>query len=74
MLYSVENFPNQIAVINLSKDLLTGTIEGYIRSPSFDVPTTAAFFGSFVYAINGRFRLDGSSPPESDDDVVLVPK
>ena len=71
-LYSVENFPNRIAVIELSDDLLTGTIERYVTSPNFDVPATAAFFGDAIYAINARFRFDGSTPPERDDDVVRV--
>jgi sugar lactone lactonase YvrE len=71
-LYSVENFLNRIAVIDLSKDLLTGTIQDYISSPNFDVPSTAAFFGSSIYAVNARFRLDGSSPPNTDDDIVQV--
>jgi hypothetical protein len=71
-LYSVENFLNRIAVIDLSKDLLTGTIERYITSPNFDVPATAAFMGGAIYAINARFRMDGSAPPERDDDVVRV--
>jgi hypothetical protein len=71
-LYSVENFPNRIAVITLSKDLLTGTIERYITSPNFDVPSTAAFFGDWIYAVNARFRLDGSTPPSVDDDIVQV--
>jgi sugar lactone lactonase YvrE len=71
-LYSVENFMNRIAVIELSKDLLTGMITGYIESPNFDVPTTAAFFGSAIYAVNARFRLDASAPPEVNDDVVRV--
>jgi sugar lactone lactonase YvrE len=71
-LYSVENFMNRVAEIELSKDLLTGTIAGYIESPNFDVPTTAAFFGSAVYAVNARFRLDGSAASNADDDVVRV--
>ena len=71
-LYSVENFPNRIAVIDLSADLLTGTIASYITSPNFDVPATAAFMGDAIYAINARFRMDGSAPPERDDDVVRV--
>jgi hypothetical protein len=71
-LYSVENFPNRIAVIELSSDLLTATIASYITSPNFDVPATAAFMGGAIYAINARFRFDGSAPPERDDDVVRV--
>ena len=71
-LYSVENYMNRIAVIELSDDLLTGTIERYVTSPHFDVPATAAFFGDAVYAINARFRMDGSAPPQRDDDVVRL--
>ncbi|AMY08146.1 Gluconolactonase [Luteitalea pratensis] len=71
-LYSVENFPNRIAVIELSDDRLTGTIERYVTSPNFDVPSTAAFFGESIYAINARFRFDGSTPPQRDDDIVRV--
>jgi DNA-binding beta-propeller fold protein YncE len=71
-LYSVENFLNRIAVIDLSKDLLTGTITTYITSPNFDVPATAAFMGGGIYAINARFRMDGSVPPERNDDIVRV--
>ena len=71
-LYSNENFMNRLAVIDLSKDLLSGMIERYITSPNFDVPSTSAFFGDSIYAINARFRLDGSSPPSRDDDIVQV--
>ena len=71
-LYSVENFPNRVAVIELSGDLLMGTIERYVTTPNFDVPATAAFFGESIYAINARFRFDGSAPPQRDDDVVRV--
>jgi hypothetical protein len=59
--------------MDLSKDLLTATIEEqYITSSHFDVPSTAAFFGDSIYAVNARFRLDNSTPPEADDDVVEV--
>ena len=71
-LYSVENFRNRIAAIELSADLSTATITGYLTSPNFDVPTTAAFFGSALYAVNARFRADGSLPLPADDDVVWV--
>lgn len=68
--YSVENFSNRIAVIALSTDLLTSTTTGCLTSPVFDVPTTAAFLGSAIYAVNARSRADGSVPPDVDDDVV----
>ena len=40
----------------------------------FALGATAAFFGNAIYAINARFRMDGSSPPERDDDIVRVPR
>ena len=58
-LYVVRNQLNTIVVIDLSSDLLQGTVRGEITSPLFDVPTTIAMFGSSLYAINARF----STPP-----------
>ena len=71
-LYSVENYLNRIAVIDLSKDPLTGTIEGYITSPNFDVPATAAFMGGRDPRSTPASGCDRSAPPQRDDDVVRV--
>ncbi len=72
-LYSVENFLNQIAVIELFRDLLTGSVTRYITWPHFDVPSTAAFFGDAIYAVNARFRFPGQPPAgPADDDIVPV--
>lgn len=60
-LYVVQNFLNQIAVIELAPDLASGTIVGAITSPDFDIPTTAARFGNSLYAVNARF--DDGFPP-----------
>jgi len=70
-LYVVQNFINQIAVIALSSDFSSGTIESTITSPLFRVPTTIARFGGALYAVNARF---GTPPtPDTDYDVVRVP-
>lgn len=70
-LYVVQNRLNQIAVIELSPDLSTGTIEALITSRDFRVPTTIARFGNSLYAVNARF---GTPPaPDTEYEVVRVP-
>ena len=54
-LYVVQNFLNQIAVVNLNNDLTSGAIERTITDPAFRVPTTIASFGDSLYAVNARF-------------------
>lgn len=54
-LYVVRNRLNQIAVIKLAPNLLSGEVTGTITSRRFDVPTTIARFGSSLYAVNARF-------------------
>ena len=52
----VEGDPSrEIALIELSPDLTTGTLVGTITSDDSDVPTTIARFGSSLYAVNARF-------------------
>jgi sugar lactone lactonase YvrE len=58
-LYVVQNTNNRIALVTLAPDLGSGTVTGAITSPSFDVPTTVAMFGSRLYAVNARF----TTPP-----------
>jgi len=70
-LYVVQNSLNQIAVIELSPDLSSGTIESLLTSPNFRVPTTIAKFGNALYAVNARF---GTPPtPDTEYEVVRVP-
>ena len=69
-LYVVQNRLNQVAVIGLDPDLSHGTVESFITSPSFDIPTTAASFGNALYAVNARF---GTPPtPETEYEIVRV--
>ncbi|HET9909616.1 MAG TPA: hypothetical protein VFQ23_23415, partial [Anaerolineales bacterium] len=71
-LYVVQNQLNQIAVVKLSTDLSSGTIEETITSPNFRVPTTIAQFGNSLYAVNARF---GTPPtPDTEYEVVQVPR
>jgi hypothetical protein len=67
-LYVVRNFLNQIAVVELAPDLLSGTVAELITNPNFDIPTTVAGFGNSLYAVNARF----STPPLPDTEYQIV--
>jgi sugar lactone lactonase YvrE len=69
-LYVVQNQNNQIAVIRLAPDLGSGTPIRTITSPNFDVPTTIAWFGAWLYAVNARFTTPPS--PSTTYSVVKV--
>jgi sugar lactone lactonase YvrE len=70
-LWAVENFSNQIARIRLAPDLTSGVVEEVITSDLFQVPTTAARFGSRLAVVNAKF--DTGIPPTADQyEVILV--
>jgi sugar lactone lactonase YvrE len=71
-LYVVQNFFNQIAVIELTPDFSAGEIVSTITSRFFDVPTTVAKFGSTLCVVNARFTTPPT--PDTEYDVVCVPK
>jgi sugar lactone lactonase YvrE len=71
-LYVVQNRMNQIAVVEMADDLLSGTIVRHITDPAFDVPTTVASLGNALYAVNARFG--NPNPDTADYDVVRVLK
>jgi sugar lactone lactonase YvrE len=54
-LYVVQNRLNQVAVIELNQAGTTGRQVDTITSPDFDVPTTVAAFGRWLYLPNARF-------------------
>ena len=58
-LYVVQNRLNKIAVLKLNPSGTNGRLVDKITSPDFDVPTTAAAFGSRLYLPNARF----TTPP-----------
>lgn len=69
-LYVVQNRDNKIAVIRLEHGLRRGEIKRYLTDDDFDVPTTIAAKGGFLWAVNARF----TTPPMDDTpyDVVRV--
>lgn len=71
-LYVVQNFLNQIAVVELAPDLLSGDVTDRISDPAFRIPTTAANFGPYLYAVNARF--DTPAGPDVEYEVVQIRK
>ena len=61
-LYVVQNRDNRIAVVRLDHDLDDGEITGFLTDSDFDVPTTIAEKGGFLWAVNARF----TTPPTPD--------
>lgn len=62
-LYVVQNFDNKVAVVKLTRGLRSGTVITHLTDPDFDVPTTIDDFGDHLYAVNARFRPQGTPPP-----------
>ncbi len=67
-LYVVQNRTNQIAVVELSGDLSSGTVSSTLTNPDFDVPTTVAGFDNALYVVNARFGTE----PGPDTAYVIV--
>ena len=67
-LYVVQNRLNQIAVIELDRDWLTGRLTEVLTDADLDVPTTIARFGDALYAVNGRF----TTPPTPTTPYQIV--
>ncbi|HYJ69399.1 MAG TPA: superoxide dismutase [Nocardioidaceae bacterium] len=61
-LYAVQNQLNQVAEVRLNRAGTAGTLVATHTSPDFDVPTTVAAFGPWLYLPNARFN----TPPTPD--------
>jgi sugar lactone lactonase YvrE len=68
-LWAVQN-TNQVTRVQLSPDLTSGVIEAVITSDLFQVPATAARFGSRLGVVNAKF--DTGFPPTADEWEVVV--
>lgn len=71
-IYVVQNFLNQISVVDLSSDFSSGIVSDVITDSDFMIPTTVAEFGNSLYAVNARF--DVPAGPLVEYDVVRVDK
>jgi hypothetical protein len=67
-LYVVQNQLNQIAVVRLDRDLESGRIVDTLTDADFEIPTTIARKGGFLWAVNARF----STPPTPDTEYDVV--
>lgn len=85
ILYSVENFFNQVAVYHLDYDngdsFPSAERVGIVTSPLFDTPTTVAMYKDYLVLVNARFGIGLPAPGEADVstfaetfDAVAVPK
>ena len=69
-LWAVQN-TNQVSRIRLRPNLASGVVEKVITSDLFQVPATAARFGSRLAVVNAKF--DTGIPPTADQyEIVLV--
>jgi hypothetical protein len=76
-LYVVQNFLDQVAVVELSPDLRSGSVVDRRTSDEFRIPTTFARAGSRLYLVNARFDVAfppgfGGEPVSIDYDVVRI--
>ena len=69
-LFAVQNFSNQISVVDLRPNLRSGTVTEVITSDLFQIPTTVARFGDRLAAVNAKF--DTGNPPTADRYEVVV--
>jgi sugar lactone lactonase YvrE len=67
-LYVVQNLSNQVAVIRLNAAGTSGELVEQLTDPDFQVPTTVARFGKWLYLPNARF----DTPPTPDTEYSVV--
>jgi sugar lactone lactonase YvrE len=67
-LYVVQNQLNTVAVIRLDAAGTSGELVDQLTDPDFDVPTTVAKFGKWLYLPNARF----GTPPTPDTEYSVV--
>ena len=59
---------NEIAVVDLERDLTAGVVTGILTDSDFRVPTTVARFGNDLYVVNARFGV----PPDPTTEYEVV--
>jgi DNA-binding beta-propeller fold protein YncE len=78
-LYVIQNYTNQIAIVELAPDLATGSLTSVFTQAdyAFNIPTTAAPFGDALYVVNARFEDAApltAGTPDIDYAIMRVPK
>lgn len=61
-LYVVQNRLDKVAVLSLNASGTEGRLRRTITSPTFDVPSTVARAGRYLYLPNARFTAEGDPP------------
>ena len=69
--WAVQCFSDQVSRIRLTADLKAGVIEETITHELFQVPSTAARFGSRLAVVNAKFDT-GFPPTAAEYEVVIV--
>lgn len=72
-LYVVRNRANEIVVVKLKRDVLSGVVVDRFTQPNFDVPTTLAKFGHSLYAVNAKFGTV-DDPDTAPYEIVRIPR
>jgi sugar lactone lactonase YvrE len=73
-LFAVQNRLNQVAVLRLSRSGWKGRLVDTLTSPAFDVPTTVARFGRFLYLPNARFSTPPTPTTEYTANRIRAPR
>ncbi|MCE2613540.1 hypothetical protein LVD13_11200 [Flavobacteriaceae bacterium D16] len=76
-LYVAQNFLNQISVVELDKDFLSGSVVGVITDSNLNIPSTIAEAGAYLYAVNANFieaPPTGEPFPLVEFEVVKIKK
>jgi sugar lactone lactonase YvrE len=68
----VQNMLNRVAVVKLDEDHSSGEVVERLTDPGFDVPTTIAAAGDWLYAVNARFST--TPTPTTRYWVTVVPE
>lgn len=71
-LYVVQNFLNQIAVIQLDPGLASGTVAQVLTDADFDIPTAVTHLGASLYALNARFTT--TPTPDTEYWIARLPR
>ena len=74
VLFAVQNQLNKVAVLRLSRTGRVARLVDTLSSPAFDVPTTVARFGRFLYLPNARFSTPPTPTTEYTANRIRAPR